>query len=139
MSNRENRQEIVTIDGINYNIMIPENGIERSFSIADTDNAGRLLNGTMVRDIIGTYYNYKILFETKYLSTDEYDNLYAKLSAPVDYHMITVPYGQETLTFQAYITSGSDTLRKVRGNKNDWTGLSVDFIAISPQRTPLTS
>lgn len=53
--------------------------------------------------------------------------------------MITVPYGQETLTFQAYITSGSDTLRKVRGNKNDWTGLSVDFIAISPQRTPLTS
>ena len=93
----------------------------------------------MVRDIIGTYYNYKILFETKYLSTDEYDNLYAKLSAPVDYHMITVPYGQETLTFQAYITSGSDTLRKVRGNKNDWTGLSVDFIAISPQRTPLTS
>lgn len=114
MSNRENRQDIVTIDGINYNIMIPENGIERSFSIADTDNAGRLLNGTMVRDIIGTYYNYKILFETKYLSTDEYDNLYAKLSAPVDYHMITVPYGQETLTFQAYITSGSDTLRKVR-------------------------
>lgn len=31
MSNRENRQDIVTIDGINYNIMIPENGIERLF------------------------------------------------------------------------------------------------------------
>lgn len=139
MSNREKKQNLVIIDGINYNIMIPENGIKRSFSIADTDNAGRLLNGTMVRDIIGTYYNYNIMFETKYLSTAEYDDLYTKLSAPVDYHIITVPYGQETLTFQAYITSGSDTLRKVRNNTNNWTGLSVDFIAISPQRTPLTS
>lgn len=138
MDNRRTKQNLVSIDNIYYDIMIPENGIKRSFSIADTDNAGRLLTGKMVRDIVGTYYNYTIQFETKYLSDDEYDDLFNKLSAPVDYHTITVPYGQGTLTFEAYITSGSDTLRSVRNNRNKWQGLSVNFIAMKPYFTPAT-
>lgn len=138
MSNREKIQDLVSIDGIYYNIMIPQDGIKRSFSIADTDNSGRLLNGAMVRDIIGTYYNYTIQFETKYLSTAEYDDLFNKLSAPVDYHTIIVPYGQEILTFQAYCSSGSDTLNIIRNGVNKWSGLSINFIAMKPARTPQT-
>lgn len=136
MSNREDIQDLVSIDGIYYNIMIPKDGIKRSFSIADTDNSGRLLNGEMVRDIIGTYYNYTIQFETKYLSTAEYDDLFDKLSAPVDYHTIVAPYGQEKLTFQAYCTTGSDTLSIVVNGMNKWGGLSINFVAMKPKRTP---
>ena len=128
-------QNVVSIDGIYYNVRIPENGIKRSFSIADTDNAGRLLDGTMVRDIVGTYYNYTVQFDTQLLSYEEYDRLYDQLSAPCEYHTITVPYGQDRITFHAYVTSGNDTLRTVKGG-NKWTGLSINFIAMAPYHTP---
>lgn len=128
-------QNLVSIDDVYYNIKIPENGITRSFSVVDTDNSGRNISGDMLRDIIGTYYNYTILFETKDMDSDEYDQLYETLSAPVDYHMITVPYGQETLTFKAYVTSGNDSIKQVtRMGKKVWTGLSINFVAMSPQR-----
>lgn len=127
-------QNVVSIDGKYYNISVPEKGIKRSFSVLDTDNSGRSTAGDMIRDIIGTYYNYTIQFETKNLSRDEYDDLYETLSAPVDYHVITVPYGQTTLTFNAYVTAGDDTLKHTNMSGNDWSGLSVNFIAMSPQR-----
>lgn len=128
------KQNLVSIDGTYYDIMIPENGIQRSFSIVDSDNSGRLADGSMVRDIIGTYYNYTVQFETKYMSVAEYDKLIEVLSSPVDYHTITVPYGQTTMTFQAYCTTGSDKLAHVVGGKNKWDSLSINFIAMSPQR-----
>lgn len=132
------KQNLVSIDNKYYDIVIPIDGIKRSFSIADTENSGRLLNGKMIRDLVGTYYNYTILFETKYMQKEEYDDLYTKLSAPADSHTIIVPYGQETLTFEAYVTSGNDTLKSVSNGVNKWYGLSVNFIAMQPARTPLT-
>ena len=127
-------QNLVSIDGKYYNISIPENGIRRSFAVTDTDNSGRNISGEMLRDIIGTYYNYTIQFNTKQLNPAEYDDLYETLSAPVDYHTITVPYGQTTLTYKAYVTGGNDSLSRKNSLGNKWTGLSIDFIAMSPQR-----
>lgn len=127
-------QNLVSIDGKYYNISIPEKGIKRSFSVTDTDNSGRNISGEMLRDIIGTYYNYTIQFETKQLSSAEYDDLYETLSAPVDYHTITVPYGQTTMTYKAYVTNGNDNLNHRNSLGNKWSGLSIDFIAMSPQR-----
>ncbi len=127
-------QNLVSIDGKYYNISIPGNGIRRSFAVTDTDNSGRNISGEMLRDIIGTYYNYTIQFNTKQLNPAEYDDLYETLSAPVDYHTITVPYGQTTLTYKAYVTGGNDSLSHRNSLGNKWTGLSIDFIAMSPQR-----
>lgn len=127
-------QNAVMIDGQYFNILIPEGGIKRSFAVTDTDKAGRVLTGAMQRDIIGTFYNYTIQFETRNLSPDEYDDLYRILSAPVDSHNITVPYGQTVLNFNAYVTGGEDTLNRIRKNTNDWSGLSINFIAMEPQR-----
>lgn len=128
-------QNIVEIDGRYYNARIPEDGIKRKFQILDDDSAGRVGSGEMYRSIIGTYYNYTIQFDTLGMDPDEYDALYNVLSSPVDYHVITVPYGQETLTFNAYITAGEDSLKVVRRGVNSWNGLSVDFVAMGPQRT----
>ena len=69
-------QNLVSIDGKYYNISIPGNGIRRSFAVTDTDNSGRNISGEMLRDIIGTYYNYTIQFNTKQLNPAEYDDLY---------------------------------------------------------------
>lgn len=127
-------QNVFSIDGVYYNVIVPENGIERNFQVLDDDTAGRVLAGVFIRSIIGTFYNYTIQLDTSRMDKAEYDAMYEVLSAPVDYHVLTVPYGQGTLTFDAYITSGKDTLRLMK-NGNWWEGLSLQFIAMAPERT----
>lgn len=119
-----------------FNVRIPEEGIKRSFSVADSDKAGRVLTGRMMRDIIGTFYNYTITIDTNNLSKNEYDEFYEIISAPVDYHKIIVPYAQTRLEFDAYITEGEDTLKVSNSTGNTWTGLSLNFIAMEPLRIP---
>lgn len=126
---------LFTVDGTAYNVKVPVGGLKRSFDILDGPNAGRMLSGRMTRDIIGTYYNYELQIERDNASLAEYDQLYQVLSAPVDYHTVSFPYGQNTLTFQAYVTKGSDSLLRRSSNKNHWTGLSIQFVAMEPQRT----
>lgn len=132
-------QNIVSIDGTFFNVRIPEKGIKRKFTILDDESAGRIQSGGMHRSIIGTFYNYTVLFDTSSLSREEYDLLYDTLSAPVDSHIIIVPYGQGTLTYEAYVTEGEDVIEKIKqvgtDNEIDWTGLSVQFIAMEPQRS----
>lgn len=125
-----------TIDGKSYDVFVPEGGIKRSAQVLDGENAGRAKSGIMIRDIIGTYYNYSIEIDTKNLDVSTYDELYEVLSAPADSHSITVPYGQGSITFLAYVTSAEDTLETMAGEVNQWTGLKINFIAMKPYRKP---
>lgn len=126
-------QNIFSIDGVYYDVIIPQNGIKRSFQVLDDDTAGRVLSGAMQRSIIGTYYNYTIELDTSRMDKDDYDDMYDVLSAPVDYHELVVPFGQTTLIFNAYITSGTDNLKQISPTGNVWEGLTLNFIAIEPQ------
>lgn len=126
---------VFTLDGKAYNVFVPADGIRRSGQILDGENAGRTLSGGMIRDIIGTYYNYSISIYTQQTDYAEYDALYEELTAPVDFHVLTVPYGQGTITFDAYITSAEDTLQSMAGG-NRWGNLTINFIAMDPQRRP---
>lgn len=123
-----------TVDGREYNVLVPAGSLKRSFQVLDGPNAGRLLSGDMERDIIGTYYNYTLQIDTRKTSLAEYDELYEVLSAPEDFHIITMPYGQSTLSFTAYVTDGEDALTRTAGGKNYWTGLTIKFVAKAPQR-----
>ncbi len=125
-------QNAFSIDGVYYDVIIPQGGIERSFQILDDDTAGRVLSGAMQRSIIGTYYNYKIELDTSRMSKAEYDDLYDVVSAPEDYHELVVPFGQTTLAFDAYITSGTDRLQTIKADGNAWQGLTLNFIALEP-------
>lgn len=127
-------QDIFSIDGRYFNVFIPQDGIERNFSIVDTDDAGRVITGSMERDIVGTYYNYTLQLNTNFLSFEEYDELYDILSSPIDYHIIRVPYAQGTLQFKAYVTNGKDVLNRISDKGNHWKQLSVNFIAMDPER-----
>lgn len=125
----------ITVDGISYNVTIPVGGLRRSFQVLDGENAGRTLSGKMFRDIIGTFYNYELQLEPVKQQLVQYDALYQVLSDPTkDSHTIILPYGQETLTFNAYVTSGQDALSRISGGKNYWNGLTLQFIAMEPQR-----
>jgi len=110
--------------------------LTRSFNILDGENAGRVKIGDMVRDVIGTYYNYSMELDTSEASLAEYDALYEVLSSPDDYHTVVVPYGQTTLEFKAYITNGDDELLSMENKRNLWGKLKVNFIAMQPQRRP---
>ena len=123
-----------TVDGVSYQVFVPEDGIKRSGQVLDGSNVGRTPLGAMIRDIIGTYYNYTIQMDASTLRPEEYDTLYEVLSAPVSSHTVTVPYGQGALTFQAYVTSVEDVLRTMADGVNRWHGLEVNFIAMKPQR-----
>lgn len=126
---------VFTIDGAAYpGVLVMD--LQRSFSVLDGENAGRVKTGRMVRDIIGTYYNYSMELDTSEASLAEYDALYEVLSAPEDSHMLIVPYAQGTISFEAYITNGEDSLISMESSRNKWEGLSVNFIAMSPQRRP---
>ncbi len=128
-------ENLFAVDGVGYRVTVPAGGLKRSFDILDGPNAGRMLGGRMTRDLVGTFYNYQLEINRDGASLEEYDRLFEVLSAPVDSHMVTFPYGQNTLTFEAYITKGSDSLLRKSHGKSYWTGLSVQFVAMAPQRT----
>jgi len=124
-------QNIFSIDGFYFDVEVLS--LKRKFAVLDGSNTGRTLDGKIHRDIIGTFYNYSLAVDCKLLSLEQYDELFELISDTSESHMITVPYGQASKTFEAYITSGEDDL-KIIGNKNIWSGLAINFIATKPER-----
>ena len=53
----------ITIDGRDYNIRIKYETLRRAFQITEGPNSGTAIDGTMIRDIIGTKYDYQIDIE----------------------------------------------------------------------------
>ena len=115
--------DVFLMDGKAYNVEVEKDSLERSFAVTD-------------RDIIGTFYNYTMKIYPRMNDLVSYDAFYNIISDP-NYasHEMTFPYGQETLTFQAYVTQGKDKLR-IRNGRNIWgmDGLSLNFTALEPQR-----
>lgn len=124
------------VDGIEFTKAIVDKP-KRSFQILDGENAGRqIITAKMERDILGTFYNYSMNIDSRFMSKEEYDELYDILSAPVDSHIIEVPYGQTIWVYEAYVTNGTDELIGIRNGVNIWANLSINFIAMEPQRRP---
>ena len=131
------REAVFTVDGVSYP-GVHVASLRRSFAVLDGPNAGRMMDGSLRRDVIGTYYNYALELYSDFSSPEQYDALYEALSAPVDSHDVVFPYGQENLSFLAYIANGEDELPKIyRDGLQKWDHLSLNFVAMEPQRRPL--
>lgn len=107
--------------------------LKRSFRIPDGTNAGDMLSGDYERDPVGTYYDYDLVITTADLASNEYDDLFEILSAPVNSHIVQMPYGMSSLTFEAMISTGGDELIPM-DNGTWWGSLSVSVRAKKPQR-----
>lgn len=126
--------DVVTIDGQTFRVGISR--IARKASIDDGPNEGTAKDYTWIRDVVGTLYSYTIYFDVANgLSPADYDTLYYLLSAPVEFHTLTVPFGQSTISFSAGITELEDNVILMDGG-NIWGDLSVTFKPRSPQRLP---
>lgn len=124
----------LTVDGQEYKVLLPFGGIQRKFDIIEGRNTGTALTGRNIRDILGTAYSYTIRIEPDPAHRADYDALYEALSAPVDSHVLTVPYGQETKTFEVQVSSGSDIYQGKMAGQNRWTGLEIGFSYVEPVR-----
>ena len=129
-------QSIFTIDGRSFNVRVMS--LKRSFEVLDGENTGRTIaDGSMFRDVIGTFYNYEMELDCSKASPTEYDALWNILSSPQDKHSVTFPYGRDgVLTQDMYVSSGSDTLLRVENGVNYWGGIKVKFIGMRAKRTP---
>lgn len=127
---------VFSVDGVQYS-KLHVVSLKRSFAVLDGENAGRTMDGAMQRDIIGTYYNYSLEIDPSGSDPAEYDSFYEVISSPSDSHSVSFPYGQSSLEFEAYVSNGEDELWDIFKGQNRWTNLTVNFIAMTPQRSAL--
>ena len=121
------------VDGINYHVNLKYATLVRSFQILEGNNKGDALTGRTIRDIIGTRYDYELGIEQDPDYPDDYDRFYEVITAPVESHVVTFPYGQSTLTYECMIEDGNDTYKGTYGGTELWEGLVIRFIAIEPK------
>lgn len=124
---------IFTIDGVDLRLWVT--GIKRSFAVTDSEHSGRLQNYEMYRDVIGTFYNYALTVQPHPDYRADYNMFYNIITAATSFHTVVFPFGDETLEFAAYVTSGDDDYDCVT-EIDRWDGLSIQFIAKEPQRRP---
>ncbi|MFM8320997.1 MAG: hypothetical protein ACKOC5_08800 [Chloroflexota bacterium] len=121
---------MITIDGAIYNV--PVTRLSRRAEFLDK-YAERTEDGVLHRELIGVYFNYQLQFGNDG-DTAEYARLWAKLTEPVEFHMVTVPDEDGDYSFQAYFSNVGDELVKARGATRFWRSLTVNFVAQSPAR-----
>lgn len=124
----------ITMDGKLYHVRVIYNTMNRSFALENGVNEDYMLSGYHERDLRGTRYSYEMGIEPHPLYQKDYDDFFDEISAPVDSHTVTLPYGQGVVTFDAEIESGDDTWKGRLAGVDRWSGLKVKFIPISPQR-----
>lgn len=136
-------ETLFSIDGITFpHLRVLD--LVQTFEVLDGKNTSRVMTGEMKRDIIGTYYNYKLTIKPEYSEEGmkEYNKLWDICSSPTESHLLVVPYDvgsndvvKNTLTFNAYITSGSRNMLKYNYLGVDyWREGEFQFVAIAPKR-----
>ena len=105
----------------------------KEFELVEGDNTMMAKTGREIRDVRGTAYRFTVHIDMRIIAPEEYDALYWALSAPVDYHDVTFPFGQSTLSFRAGIESGEDTLKRFTDRRR-WGNLAIRFKPEKPQR-----
>ena len=128
----------IKLNGIEFDTEVAISSYNRSFNVLDGENAGRVMTGRMVRDIIGTYIGHKL---TVFRRGDHYkglDDFWAYLVAHStdDSVMLEAADGQTTISYEAYYTSASQGLEKVEDRVNYWGEIEVNFVPMGAQVTP---
>lgn len=126
----------LVMDDVSYQVRVTYDSVVREFALLEGPNAGTMLSGREERDLLGTAYSYEMTVLPDPTRPEDYDAFYQAVSAPVDTHKIVLPYGQTTITYQARILSGQDRWRGRLGGADRWSGLSIRYEYVAPQRTP---
>ena len=110
----------------------------RYFNVLDGENAGRVMTGRMVRDVIGSYLGHKITVFRRgdnYAGLDEFWEYLFQHSVD-DSVMLEAADGQTTISYVAYYTSASQDIEKAEDGVNYWGEIEVNFIPMDAQVKP---
>lgn len=122
----------IKIDGIYYDV--PLISIKRTADFLDK-YAERTEDGDLKRELIGVYFNYQMNFGTIDNET-LYENLWDKLTEPVEFHDFSLPTVNGTYSFRGYVSGVSDEVEKLLSDTAKMKGLQCKFIAKKPARKP---
>lgn len=124
----------IRVDGIHFDI--PMVSLKRNADFLDK-YAERVETGELKRELIGVYYNYTLTVgsSTAFGDTD-YDYFWDVMTAPKEFHEISLPIKNGYYTFTAYISSVSDEYKKILDGEAEFTGFTCKFTAQKPARTP---
>lgn len=125
----------IKINGVVFDAKVAISEYNRNFNVLDGENAGRVMTGRMVRDVIGTYIGHKITFFRRgdnYAGLDELWDYLVRHSTD-DSVMLEVADGQTTISYEAYYTSASQDIEKVENGINYWGEIQVNFIPMDAQ------
>lgn len=125
------------INGQSFDVTVAISDIEETFNVLDGSNAGRVMSGRMIRDVIGTYIGHKITFFNGKSNAD-FDALWDYLIAHSvdDYVNLEAADGQTSLSYQAYYTSGTRSLRSAADGTNVWDEIETNFVPMDAQVKP---
>lgn len=123
---------VFMMDGKSY-VGLVVTSLKRGCSILDGDNVGRNLNGSMIRDIIGSFFTYEMEIDASGCDKDVYDTFYENITkTSVESHLCRFAYGQQYLKQQMYVAEALDELQRCAPDGNHWGKLSIKFVAMDP-------
>lgn len=125
------------INGRSFDSAVAISSIEETLNVLDGENAGRVMSGRMIRDVIGSYIGHKITFFNG-KDNEGFDALWDYLAAHSkdDYVTLEASDGQSSISYEAYYTSVSRKLRGAYDGVNYWDELEVNFIPMDAQVKP---
>lgn len=128
----------IKLNGIEFDADVAISSYKRSFNVLDGNNAGRVMTGRMVRDIIGTYIGHSLTVSRRgdnYNGLDKFWDYLIEHSVD-DSVMLEAADGQSTISYEAYYTSGTQNIEKVENGVNYWGEIEINFVPMEAQVTP---
>lgn len=127
------------VNGIDFDVTVAISNITESFNVLDGPNAGRVMTGRMVRDILGSYIGHNVTF-MNVKNNRAFDDLWDYLvqHSVDDSVMVEMVDSNKSISYEAYYTSGSRTIRQIDRDTGTitWEEFSINFIPMEAQITP---
>ena len=132
------------INGKSYDVIVT--GIEENFNILYSKNTGRTIaeGAPMTLDPLGSFYGHKVSLRRKTGFEKQFDEVYEIVSKPIsvveeeDALLFEVAHLQSTISYRAYVSSGSRAVEKIDEKKEKvyWGELSLNIVPIKAQVLP---
>ena len=120
----------IIVDGVRYTVGVEYESMKRSMLMKEGPNTGTSITGRDIRDILGSTYSYTMTIHPIKHYQAQYDTLFLIITNEKDYHTVTLPFGQGSISFDAKIDSVSDVYRGYHSGTHIWDNMDVTFTPI---------